>query len=105
MRRIILCCSLTRPALSAIMPICRASRFLLHVPIYMRYHNKSAVYPKQNISPFPALPLDIYRNMLLNTVCIFREVYLKQSCFRRTGVNVRHNYRKGNDKIFQDDVL
>ena len=94
MRRIILRCSLTRPALSAIMPICRASRFLLHVPIYMQYHNKSAVYPKQNISPFPALPLDIYRNMLLNTVCI-----------RRTGVNVRHNYSKENDKIFQDNVL
>lgn len=38
------------------------------------------------------------------TDCIFREVYLK-SCFRRTGVNVRHNYSKENDEIFQDDVL
>lgn len=51
-------------------------------PLSSQYHNKSATYPKQNISPFPVLPLDIYRNMLLNTVCIFREVYLKQSCFR-----------------------
>ena len=32
MRRIILRCSLTRPALSVIMTMCRVSRFLIHVP-------------------------------------------------------------------------